>query len=255
MVEYCTEHYGPLSFYSGGRLKLIQSRVAGGGYAGSGASLLDEIDFTAQNLGNADKGSAAGEVVIHELVHQWWGLGNMFDQMDETSAWSSEGLTVYTTYRIVKALYGEQYAQENYVDQWQQTVDDYYLNFYVRNPAYLDALPEQYRADIANSLSAVRQYNEMPLKILKAEQLVGGEQAMDEILYGLFNRELDWTYPYLTYQDFFGRVRTDRGGSEPWVISINTSCVGFCGTSSSSDWPWSSCSMAVRSFSGRPCWG
>ena len=202
VVEYCTEHYGPLSFYSGGRLKLIQSRVAGGGYAGSGASLLDEIDFTAQNLGNADKGSAAGEVVIHELVHQWWGLGNMFDQMDETSAWSSEGLTVYTTYRIVKALYGEQYAQENYVDQWQQTVDDYYLNFYVRNPAYLDALPEQYRADIANSLSAVRQYNEMPLKILKAEQLVGGEQAMDAILYGLFNRELDWTYPYLTYQDF-----------------------------------------------------
>ena len=48
----------------------------------------------------------------------------------------------------------------------------------------------------------MRQYNEMPLKILKAEQLVGGEQAMDEILYGLFNRELDWTYPYLTYQDF-----------------------------------------------------
>ena len=126
----------------------------------------------------------------------------MFDQMDQASAWSAEGLTVYTTYRIAKELYGQAYAQQNYVDQWQQAVDDYYLNFYVRNPAYLDALPEQYRADIANSLAQVRQYSEMPLKILKAEQLVGGEQAMDEILHRLFNRELDWTYPYLTYQEF-----------------------------------------------------
>ena len=42
----------------------------------------------------------------------------------------------------------------------------------------------------------------MPLKILKAEQLVGGEQAMDTILNSLFNRELDPMYPYLSYQDF-----------------------------------------------------
>ena len=42
----------------------------------------------------------------------------------------------------------------------------------------------------------------MPLKILKAEQLVGSESAMDQILRGLFNRELDPAYPYLTYQDF-----------------------------------------------------
>ena len=48
----------------------------------------------------------------------------------------------------------------------------------------------------------MRRYSEMPLKILKAEQLVGGEEAMDRILRGLFNRELDPMYPYLTYQDF-----------------------------------------------------
>ena len=36
----------------------------------------------------------------------------------------------------------------------------------------------------------------------RAEKLVGGEAAMDEILRGLFNRELDWSYPYLTYQEF-----------------------------------------------------
>ena len=202
VVDYCTEHYGKLSFGSGETLKLIQSRVAGGGYATDGASLLDEADFTANNLGDAAKGGGAGEVMIHELVHQWWGLGNMFDTSDSTSPWSAEGLTVYTTYRIVKELYGEAYAQEHYVDQWQQAVDDYYLDFYVRCPEYLERLPESVRLNISNSLSGMRQYCEMPLKILKAEQLVGGEEAMDQILNSLFIRELDPMYPYLTYQEF-----------------------------------------------------
>ena len=202
VVDYCTEHYGTLSFGTGETLKLIQSRVAGGGYAVGGASLLDEADFTIANLGDTNKGAGPGETFIHELVHQWWGLGNMFDTVDSTSPWSAEGLTVYTTYRIVKELYGEDYAKEHYVDQWQQAVDDYYLNFYVRHPEYLEMLPENEQLAISNSLSRVRQYSEMPLKILKAEQLVGGEEAIDQILHDLFNRELDPMYPYLTYQEF-----------------------------------------------------
>ena len=202
VVDYCTEHYGTLSFGTGETLKLIQSRVAGGGYAVGGASLLDEADFTIANLRDTNKGAVPGETFIHELVHQWWGLGNMFDTVDSTSPWSAEGLTVYTTYRIVKELYGEDYAREHYVDQWQQAVDDYYLNFYVRHSEYLEMLPENEQLAISNSLSQVRQYNEMPMKILKAEQLVGGEEAMDQILHDLFNRELDPMYPYLTYQEF-----------------------------------------------------
>ena len=61
---------------------------------------------------------------------------------------------------------------------------------------------EAERLAISNSLSGMRRYSEMPLKILKAEELVGGEAAMDELLHGLFNRELDPMYPYLTYQEF-----------------------------------------------------
>ena len=88
------------------------------------------------------------------------------------------------------------------MDQWKKTVEDYYLNFYVRNPEYLEALPEEQQLAISNSLSSVRQYNEMPLKILKAEELAGGEEAMDQILSDLFCRDLDPAYPYLTYQNF-----------------------------------------------------
>lgn len=202
VVDYCTEHYGPLSFGMGDTLKLIQSRVTGGGYAADGASLLDEVDFTTANLGDPGKGAGSGEVMIHELVHQWWGLANMFDSSNETDSWSAEGLTVYTTYRIVKELYGDDYAKQYYVDQWQEEADDYYLNFYVRNPEYLERLPEEKRLEVLGSLTHVRQYCEMPLKILKAEQLVGGEDAMDKILHELFNRELDPYNPYLTYQNF-----------------------------------------------------
>lgn len=204
VIEYCTEHYGPLSFYENGTIKLLMTRVSGGGYAGDGASTMDEGDFTAENLLNASKGASAGSgaVMIHELVHQWWGLGNMFDDFDPASSWSAEGLTVYTTYRIMKELYGGEYAKAHYVDQWQQEVEDYYQNFYIRNPEYLSALPETYQYNISNSLAAVLRYSVMPLKILKAEQLVGGEEAMDQILHDLFNRELDWTYPYLTYPEF-----------------------------------------------------
>ncbi|HIT64472.1 MAG TPA: hypothetical protein IAC37_08560 [Candidatus Ventrimonas merdavium] len=201
-VDYCTSHYGSLSFGSGKALKLIQSRVLGGGYAADGASLLDEADFTAANLSDAGKGTVPGEVMIHELVHQWWGLANMFAPSDGTDPWSAEGLTVYTTYRIVQEQYGSAYAQEHYVRRWQQAVDDYYQDFYVRFPEYLEMLPPEKQTEITNRSSYVRQYCEMPLKIWKAEKLVGGEAAMDQILKQLFQRELDPAYPYLTYEDF-----------------------------------------------------
>lgn len=211
VIEYCTKKYGPLEFYADGRFKLIQTRVAGGGYAGRGASSMNELDFTAKNLKDTGKGGVAGEVVIHELVHQWWGLGNMFSEDD---LWSSEGLTVYTTYRIAKELYGEAYAKSNYIDRWQTQADDYYKNFYVRHPEYLDALPEEFQLAITAGLTGTRRYAEMPLKILKAEQLVGGEQAMDKILYGLFRREIDYTNPYLTYQQFLDACGLTEGDLE-----------------------------------------
>ena len=43
----------------------------------------------------------------------------------------------------------QSYAQEHYVDQWQQAVDDYYLNYYVRHPEYLEMLPEQVQLAIS----------------------------------------------------------------------------------------------------------
>ncbi len=200
VLEYCTEHYGVLPMAAEGTLKLVQSRISIGGHAQAGASNMDERDFAANNLSDSNKGAVPGEVILHETAHQWWGVGKMVDRGVD-NLWSSEGLTVYTTYRMVKELWGEAKALE-YVENWKREVSDYYLNFYIRHPDYLQALPEDEQFTITNGLASVRMYSEMPLKILKAEQLVGGEAAMDRILHDLFNRELDPMFPYLTYQDF-----------------------------------------------------
>ncbi|MCR5249476.1 MAG: hypothetical protein K6E50_02585 [Lachnospiraceae bacterium] len=205
VMDYCTEHYGTPQSISEGYVKLVESRIVHGGYATPGASLMDEADFTAFNLKDPSKGAGGSEVMIHELVHQWWGLGIMFSDMffDETQGpWSSEGLTVYSSYRIAKELYGEEYAQKNYIDLWKDNLESYQKNFYIRNPEYLDRLSEDERSSIVCGLSDLRRYDEMPLKLLKAEELVGGEEAFDEILYELFNRELDPENPFLTYADF-----------------------------------------------------
>ena len=202
VFEYCTDHYGPLSFYGDEGMRLIEIGAVGGGYAGRGASVMGEDSFSEEGLKDPLKGAGGSEVMAHEIIHQWWGLGNMIESSSASDPWSSEGLTVYTTYRLMKELHGADYAQTYYVDVWQSQVDAYYQDFYVRNPRFLSALPEQYKADIANSQSTVRQYCEMPLKILKAEKLVGGEEAMDQILSGLFTGETNPSYPYLTWQDF-----------------------------------------------------
>ena len=204
VFTYCTEKYGPLSFYGeDGSLKLIElNAYQGGGYAGNGASVMDENCFNEGDEKNKYKGASQSEVMAHEIIHQWWGLGNMFESEDYNDEWSSEGLTVYTTYRLMKELHGEEYAVENYVRLWEKTVEEYNNNFYVRHPEYLEKLPEKYRVEIANSLSGIKHYSLMPLKILKAEKLVGGEEKMDEILASLFQGETNPSYPYLTYEAF-----------------------------------------------------
>ncbi|MCR5727248.1 MAG: hypothetical protein K6G24_07265 [Lachnospiraceae bacterium] len=200
VMDYCTEKFGCLNTLSENGLKLIENRLSDSGYAGYGASTMDESDFTKNNMKDTSKGATGGEVMIHELVHQWWGLGRMCDEDD--NGWSAEGLTVYTSYRIAKELYGEEYARENYINMWKENLEMYHKNFYVRNPEYMDRLSEEDRDRIICSLYDLIRYDEMPLKILKAEQLVGGEEVFDEILYGLFNSELDPENPYLTYEEF-----------------------------------------------------
>jgi hypothetical protein len=207
VFNYCTEHFGSLKWAGDRNLMMLQrSEISGGGNAGPGWVEWSEYIFTPGNLNDPFKGANASEVFVHEIIHQWWGgLGvSCGYEWEGNGLWSEEGLTVYSTYRLLKDKYGEEYAGKNYIDVWQAAVDIQERSFYYRNPEYLDRLPERYRAGLADGFRSTNLYARMPLMILKAQQLVGGEEKMDEILREV-QEEYAGTGTAFTYEAFLER--------------------------------------------------
>lgn len=186
VFDYCTEHYGKPIYVDGGLFTLFQlSAITGGAYAADGMSTWLEDAISPNTLSDPNKGTNATEVFFHEMIHQWWGGVGMWCD-DSDGVWSAEGLTVYSTYRIIKEKYGELYAKQYYVDEWTRAVEEQNRNFYNRHPEYLEKLPKRYRERLSALNKGVNQYKRMPLMLLKAEELVGGEEKMDEILRNMF---------------------------------------------------------------------
>lgn len=203
-LEYNTKHYGPRPMEIGNEnttLQLLETSIFQfGGYAMPGFSCVDESCFSSKNLNDSLTGATAEEVLLHELTHQWWGgLGKQCEPTDAAEGWTDEGLTVYTTYRMVKELKGEAYAKQHYMDVWQKEVNNMYRSFYYTNPNYLETMPSFLSDKIKVDQKRIKEYCEMPLKIFKAEQLVGSEEKMDQILYDLMQ---DQELQVLTYEDF-----------------------------------------------------
>jgi hypothetical protein len=200
VFDYCVGQYGPLSF-RGDKLKLVQTTAyMFGGFAAKDTSVISETSFSEDGLSDLKRGASGSEVMAHEIIHQWWGLGKMFD--DDGVEWSSEGFTVYTTYRMMKEKHGAAYAKEHYVDVWQKAVDEQNRNFYNRHPEYRDSLPAKYSEVIQQKANGVNLYRRMPLKLLKAAELIGGEDKLDKIMSNLFQTEETENPPYLGYNDF-----------------------------------------------------
>ncbi len=203
VFDYCTEHYGKPHYIGGGSFTLFQlSSLTMSGYAVSGTSTWLEDAISPNTLSDRNRGINATEVFLHEMIHQWWGGVGMWCD-DSDGVWSAEGLTVYTTYRIVKEKYGELYAKQYYVDNWKKYVDEQNRNFYNRHPKYLEKLPERYREQLSALNKSVNQYKRMPLMLLKAEELLGGEEQMDAVLKRMFTDYNSKGEQYaLTYKEF-----------------------------------------------------
>ena len=199
-LHYCAAHYGPLPFDRDNPLQLVEeSAYAMGGGAFGNFSVMGETIFSPQSLDDAARGASGAEVLAHEIVHQWWGLSWMF--WDE-GPWSSEGMTCYTTYRMMKEQYGTDYARQYYVEEWKQGARQLQKSYYYRHPELLEQLPEAYRANLIAEQESISRYAVMPLLLLQAEQLLGGEEAMDAVLSQLFANGGQQMPGYLTWQDF-----------------------------------------------------
>lgn len=208
VLEYCTKHYGKLGFAEAQRLILLQvSSMAMGGHAWPGIAEWFETVLSPVTLSDPARGASATEVFIHEMIHQWWGGYGL--NCDEDGLWSEEGLTVYSTYRLVKEKYGELYAEQYYVDKWKESVEAQNRDFYNRHPEYLEMLPESYQARIRSENSGINMYERMPLMILKAEKLVGGEKKMDQILRRMYTDREQYDDTMFSYQDFLDACGLD----------------------------------------------
>lgn len=151
-------------------------------------------------------------MLAHEIIHQWWGLGAILEDQ-ENLYWTSEGITTYSTYRLMEELYGEEYAKKYYLDKWDSSVTNMQNNFYMRHPEYMDRLPERLAADIRIAVNSIYLYDGMAQIIKRAEELVGGQENMDAILSRLY-LEGGVTPPYITFDDFLnacGLTREDIG--------------------------------------------
>ncbi|MCG4580940.1 M1 family aminopeptidase [Clostridium cochlearium] len=199
-IDYCVNHYGKLNNVSkNSPLKIVEkTALFPGGIAFPNYSTMGEFCFNDENLNDKLKGASAAETLAHELAHQWWGVHTIGSDGNNKN-WSAEGLAVYTTYRVAKKIHGEQYAQKNYVDIWKDHVKENNNNFYTRHPEYLNILSQRYVRNIDGNHRTVRLYSKLPLQILKAEKLVGGEDKMDKILAKLYNNK---SKTKITWQDF-----------------------------------------------------
>lgn len=209
VVNYCTAQYGPLPYTEDYPLLIVMTsaHMMGGG-AARNLSYMGETFFTSGNLQNPDKGATAAEVIAHEIIHQWWGIGQVVADL-ENSDWSAEALTCYATYRLMETLYGEEYAKKNYVEVWEAKYSQMRGNFYMRNPQYLEKLPEAQRASLDAMVFDANAYAKGPLQVLKAEELIGRE-ALDEALRGLFTGGGTEMPPYITWRDFLDACGLDE---------------------------------------------
>ena len=201
VLNFGTANTGTLPFSGndGQLLMLVHSGISGGfGFAMPGVIQWSEQSFSPLNLDDAMAGADAAELFVHEVIHLWWG---MTVPCEDDGLWSSEGLTVYTTYRFMEEKYGTLYAKQCYIDDWQAMVNAQNRSFYNRRPEYLTGLPGIYKARIEN-INNINKYHRMPLMILEIEKILGREK-LDKILQNIQmnHAEYDLSNP-LTYKMF-----------------------------------------------------
>ena len=208
-IQYCTACYGSRVIGQEG-FSIIQTTAFNfGGFAVSGISGMGESYFSDENLQDPDKGPSSAEVLAHEIIHQWWGLGaTLMDMEDED--WNDEGITVYTTYRFMCEVMGEAYARENYVEKWENTMADLAASYYQRHPEYVDKLPEKYQNGVRAAASSSNWYDGNALLIYRAAERIGNEQ-MDEVWAGLFQNGGAEMPPYISLGDFLHACGLEKG--------------------------------------------
>ena len=210
-IDYFTQAYGPL-IYDKSLTMLELPAYASGGFASGNMSAMDETSYDAEGYLPAESltpDSGGGiDVLVHEIAHQWWGLATMPIQ-DGVSNWSAEGITCYSTYCFMKEYFGEEYAQERFVNVWNSGLSTYQNAFYIQHPEYLAKLSDADASRILGSFNSINLYDIMSMMMLKGEEALGGTAAFQEKLSELYRTHLGQP---ITYDDFLSVTGLTKEG-------------------------------------------
>ncbi len=219
VVDYFTEKFGPLDFHGMPfTIAELDNSVVDGGWQLGNMSVYGESMYAGAvykgnpNAPNTEGGAGIG-VAVHEIAHLWWGSSpdGVYITEDRISPWSAEGMAVFSTYLYMKDRYGEEYAKQAFTDVWETNTKRMQNAFYLTHLQYVRKLSDTDAADIYSAFASTTRYEMMPYLLLKAEKLVGGEDAFvsalgnisqkyrrQELTYNRFLKELGLTKEDMT---------------------------------------------------------
>ncbi len=114
-LKYCGSHFGK---YPYDKLVIADSRIGLGAGAAESPMFItmppeSDLPFMPQGI-RFDQW-----IIIHELAHQWW--YGIVASNEAEEAWMDEGMTTYTTRKIMEDEYGK---QGNVIDFWGIKISD-----------------------------------------------------------------------------------------------------------------------------------
>ena len=112
-LEYCGSHFGEYPYE---KLVIADSRIGLGTGAAESPMFITmppDLPFIPENV-RLDEWT-----IVHELVHQWW--YGIVASNEAEEAWLDEGMTTYTTRKIMEKEYG---VQGNLINLWGIKISD-----------------------------------------------------------------------------------------------------------------------------------
>ena len=176
-LKYCGSHFGK---YPYNKLVIADSRIGLGAGAAESPMFITmppDLPFTSETI-RLDEW-----VIIHELVHQWW--YGIVASNEAEEAWLDEGMTTYTTRKIMENEYG---ITGNIIDLWGVEISDENLTkFPYLASTKVDPIvkPSWEFASVASY--GVNVYYKTSLVLDLLENLIGKEK-MDRFLKEYYNQ-------------------------------------------------------------------
>ncbi len=110
-------------------------------------------------------------LLAHELGHQWWGSGVA---IDDSGAWSSEGLTEYVAYQYLAARCPAGITH-NIPRYWRGAATQRQYAYWRKDPAVLERMRPALREKLLLGLERGEAYSVLPVRLLEAEERMGQE--------------------------------------------------------------------------------